>query len=64
MRIYPIFYNNSRVSDKGRNSSINFSAPYLRKLDYQNSNDVFVRLAIASTRDINMENELKAMGLI
>ena len=61
MKIRPIILNNSNLADRGRMGS-KFKTN--NKLNYQNQNDVFIRLAISSTRDSKIEHELKEMNLI
>ncbi|MBE7706932.1 MAG: hypothetical protein E7Z91_06805 [Cyanobacteria bacterium SIG30] len=62
MRIRPVILNQNNLSNKGQLGNKHFSGK--SSLNYQNQNDVFVRLAIASTRDQQIENELKTMNLI
>lgn len=62
MKILPVFLSHKKVSDKG-NNSVGFNQG-VKKLDYKDQNDVFTRLAIASTRDKKIEQELKDMKLI
>ena len=62
MKILPIFLSHKNFSDKG-NKRIGFNHGMM-KLDYKNQEDVFTRLAIASTRDKKIEQELKDMKLI
>lgn len=62
MKILPVFFSQNKFSDKG-NNKLGFNQGKL-KLDYQNQEDVFIRLAIASTRDKKIEQELKDMKLI
>ncbi len=61
MKICPVIFNKNILSNKGQLNN-NFSRNTL--LNYQNQNDAFVRLAIASTRDSKIERELKSMNLI
>ena len=62
MKICPIILNRNNLTDKGQMGS-NFKVNN-SKLNYQNQNDVFIRLAISSTRDSKIEHELKEMNLI
>ena len=62
MKILPVFLSHKKFSDKG-NDKIGFNQG-MRKLDYKGQEDVFVRLALASTRDKKIEQELKDMKLI
>lgn len=63
MRVFPIHanqtYSNNRLRVFGQSFSNN-----IPKLNQLNQNDVFVRLAAASTRDTRIEKELNDMGLI
>ncbi len=62
MKINPIFFNkNNGFSNKGYFAT---SSKSVNKINYNNQTDVFVRLAMASMRDVKIENELKTMGLI
>ncbi len=63
MKICPIVFKNNSLSNKGQLSNYNLQKGHA-SLDYQNQSDVFVRLAIASTRDQKIEHELKNMYLI
>ena len=60
MRICPVMLNKYDLSNKGQLKSFQS----MQTLNYQNQNDAFVRLAIASMRDNKIENELKGMKLI
>ena len=61
MKILPVFLSHKKFSDKGDKIGFNQGIP---KLDYKNQDDVFIRLALASTRDKKIEQELKDMKLI
>ena len=61
MKIRPIILNRNNLTDKGQMGS---NLKMNNKLNYQNQNDVFIRLAISSTRDSKIEHELKEMNLI
>ena len=62
MKICPIIFKSNSLSNKGQLNNNNFTNN--ANLNYQNQNDAFVRLAIASTRDSKIEHELKGMDLI
>ena len=62
MKICPIVFKRNNISNKGQLNNAYFSSN--STLNYQNQNDAFVRLAIASTRDSKIEQELKSMNLI
>ena len=62
MKICPVVFKQHNLPNKGQLNDMNFSSN--ATLNYQNQNDAFARLAIASTRDLKIENELKSMNLI
>jgi hypothetical protein len=67
MKLSPVFLYRQGLSDKGQNI-YKTGAPYKysanNKLNYGNQSDAFMRLALASTRDMKLESELRAMDLI
>ena len=62
MKICPAIFKQYNLSNKGQLNNNTFSSK--ATLNYQNQNDAFVRLAIASTRDSKIEQELRNMDLI
>lgn len=62
MKICPIVFKKQNTINNGQFNNTNFSRN--ATLNYQNQNDAFVRLAIASTRDKKIEHELRDMNLI
>ncbi len=63
MRVFPIHANQTYLNNRLRVFGQGFpnNTPKLNQL---NQNDVFVRLAAASTKDARIEKELNDMGLI
>ncbi len=67
MKLSPVFLYQKGLSDKGQNvykTGASKKDYNVNKLNYGNQNDAFMRLALASTRDMRLESELKAMDLI
>ncbi len=68
MRVSPVhLLINNQYRQNGAAFKQNLSANAFNKLSLQNKlnqNDVFVRLATASTKDARIEKELMDMGLI
>ena len=64
MRVLYIHANQNYQSQRLRVFGQKFSNNNVSKLNQLNQNDVFVRLAAASTKDARIEKELTDMGLI
>ncbi len=64
MRVLSIHANQNYQSQRLRVFGQKFSNNSVSKLNQLNQNDVFVRLAAASTKDARIEKELNDMGLI
>ena len=64
MRVLSIQANQNYQSQRLRVFGQKFSNNNVSKLNQLNQNDVFVRLAAASTKDARIEKELTDMGLI